>query len=127
MSFSGSLQHKLSSDHLVEVANAFTGDLRTSVEFTIADSVTDQLVNFTADVSLIKAIIILSTQDVTLKTNDSGAPAETIVLLADNPLVWYEGSYYTNLLATDITKSYFSNASGSTATVKILMIMDSTP
>lgn len=128
MSFSASLLQKLSSSSDdVSQSQAFSGDAKTVREVTVADSASDYLVNFALDVSGIKAIVILSDQDVTMETNDGTTPDETINLLAGNPYLWYTGSYFTNLLATDITALYFSNSSGAAATVKILVIHDSTP
>lgn len=94
----------------------------------IADSVTDQLLEITLNVSEIKAIIIVSDQDVTLETNAVDATGgNTLALLANEPYVWYDTSLFTNLLTLDITKIYLTNASGSAATVEIEVVYDPTP
>ncbi len=105
----------------------FTADAKDQRKITVADSATDFLVTIGIDVSLIKAIIIVSDQDVLMETNSGSTPDDTISLLADNPYIWYTGSYFTNLLATDVTALYFTNSSGAVATVEILVIYDSTP
>jgi len=107
--------------------NAHTASQSISIEETVADSTTDFQVNVAIDVSTIKAIIINSTQNVTLETNSGGAPAETIALLANVPLMWDENSYYANLLGTDIVALFFTNASGGVATVNIECVYDATP
>lgn len=128
MSFTANLTHKLAvSGGEVSKTQTFSGDGKTQRQVVVADSATDFLVTIAIDVSHIKAIMIVSDQDITMETNDGTTPDETINLLADNPLVWYEGSYYANLLASDITALYFSNSSGAVATVDILVIHDSTP
>jgi hypothetical protein len=43
---------------------------------------------FTLDVSAAKSILLLSTKDVTLKTNSSGSPAATVSLTANVPKIW---------------------------------------
>ena len=84
-----------------------------------------ELVNL--NVSEIKAIIITADQAILLETHDSGTPADTISLVAGKAYVWYTGSYFTNKLATDITKIYLTNASGSAATVEMEAVYDPTP
>ncbi|KKN53084.1 hypothetical protein LCGC14_0605960 [marine sediment metagenome] len=130
MSFIADLVQKLTESG-GEVAPAttptFTGDGKDNLDVSVADSSTDYLVNFALDVSLIQAIIIVSDKDVTMETNDGTTPADTINLLANNPYIWYTGSYFTNLLTTDITGLYFTNSSGGVANVKLLVIKDTTP
>ena len=111
----------------VSQSKSYSADARHSFTIPIADSVTDQLFEITLNVSEIKAIIITADQAILLETNDSGTPADTISLVANKPYVWYTGSYFTNKLATDITKIYLTNASGSAATVEMEAVYDPTP
>ncbi len=127
MSFVANLLQKLASGNEVSETQTFSSDSRTERSVSVANSETDYLVAFSLDVSGIQVIIITSDQDITMETNSGGAADETINLLANNPYIWYTGSYYTNLLATDITALYFTNSSGETATVDILVVHDSTP
>ena len=128
MAFTHAMTHTLvSAGAKVQANESFTGDAKQSFEFTVADSVTDQFLEIDIDVSAIKNIVITSDKAITLETNSSSAADETIVLVANRPLLWNAGSYYTNLLATDITAMYFTNASGATATVKIEVLTDPTP
>lgn len=108
---------------------SFSGTGETNiVDTTIADSVTDQLETISIDVSLIQSIYIHSTQAITLETNAIDATGgNTLLLLANDPYVWYTGSLFTNLLTEDITKIYLTNASGSTATFNLRCVYDSTP
>lgn len=108
-------------------SNSYSAESRVSQEVAVADSATDFEVEIEIDVSRLAAYMIVSDQDVTMETNSGSAADETINLLANKPLVWAAGSYYTNLLATDITSLFFTNASGAEATVKIEAIYDVTP
>lgn len=130
MSFTADLLQKLTvSGGEVTPATipTFSGDAKDQREITVTNDLTDFQVVIGIDVSAIQAIIIVSDQNVTMETNDGLSPNDTINLLADNPYIWYTGSYFTNLLTTDITDLYFTNSSGETATVKLLVIYDSTP
>lgn len=112
----------------VSNSQTFTGTGEANiVSTTVADSVTDQLEVISIDVSEIQSIYINSTQDITLETNDSGTPVDTISLRANEPYIWYVNSYFTNILDTDVTAIYLTNASGSSATFNLRCVYDSTP
>ena len=66
----------------------------------------------------ITSLYLLSTQDVTLKTNSSGAPTDTIELKANRAYWWDVNAYNDCLLTGDITANVFAtNASGGTAII----------
>jgi hypothetical protein len=69
------------------------------------------------DVSALVAWYVVSDQDVTLKTNSSGAPDETIALTAGQAKIW-NTDRGTNPLATDITELFFQNAGDDDANIK---------
>ena len=106
---------------------AKTGSSETSLSESVATGQTAFLINVAIDVSEVKALFIVSDQDVTVKTNSSGAPDNTISLLANRPLSWDPNSYFANLLTVDVTKIYVANASGSAATLQIYVLQDATP
>lgn len=79
------------------------------------------------DVSALKSLFVVSDQNVTMKSNSSGAPDDTLTLLANQPLVWYSGSYYPCPLTVDVVKFYVANASGAEADIYIFALIDPTP
>lgn len=108
-------------------SKAYSGGGRSTLDTTVADSVSDQLAVISIDVSVIQSIIILSTQNLTLETNSGGSPIDTIALKANVPYVWNTDQYFTNTLDTDVTAMYLTNASGSSADFKLECIYDDTP
>lgn len=93
----------------------------------IAGSATTQLM-VTLDVSAVTGFAIVSTVDATLKTNDTGTPAHTLALRANEPYHWHTNSYDTFKLATtDITSMYFVVAGATAGTVSIEAVYDVTP
>jgi len=107
---------------------SYTGTLSVTVDGeTVADSQTDQLLVMSLDVSAVKSFWMVSDQALTVETNDGTTPADTIVLVANVPYVWCTDSYDTFLLGTDVTALYLTNASGSTATLKIEAVVDPSP
>lgn len=128
MSFTHTLEEKIStSGNTVQTSNAFSGDGQVSLEVSVPDSETDMLVDLALNVSEIKSVFITSDQDLTLETNDGSTPDDTLSLVADVPYVWHENSYFSNLLTTDITALYLTNASGATANFKLEAVYDATP
>ncbi len=107
---------------------SYTDSAQIAIDESVADSVTDQLIALVLDVSEIAAILLISDQDVTLEFCNSGTGTPTMALKANKPYVWHTDSPYTNLLNVDITPGvYVTNASGSTAAIKIRALYDSTP
>jgi hypothetical protein len=81
---------------------------------TDAAHATTREVDVNVDVSQIVSFFIYSDKDVTLKSNSTGAPAQTIALDAKKMLDWRSDDVAANPLTVDITKLFFVNA-GSTA------------
>lgn len=112
-------------------SNQYSGSGEVNITETVADSITDKEVALVLDVSEIKSIYIVSDQDLTLETNNAGAPVDTIALLAGVPYIWNTDSYPSASeppeLNADITALFLTNASGSTATFELRCIVDVTP
>ena len=106
--------------------NTATGSSVISLSETIAGSATTQI-SVAIDVSALKAIAIKSTVATTLKTNSSGSPDDTIVLVADQPYVWFTGDYNASLLTVDITSIFFVVAGATAGTLTIEGVQDATP
>ena len=99
------------------------------VSESIPDSSTDLSVNWTADVSEIKSLLIVSDYAITVETNSGASPANTITLVAGEPVIWTAGMPGAPAcpLTTDVTGLFITNASGSAALLTIKMIQDPTP
>lgn len=96
------------------------------IEEEIAASASNVLVAAEIDVSQVKGFLFLADKDVTLKTNSSSSPANTLNLKANEPQTWNEKSGLVNPLTTDVTALYFTNAAASPATVQVIVIYDPT-
>lgn len=110
-----------------EEINTFTDAAQILIDEAIPDSSTDLLIALVLDVSEIAAVFIVSDQALTLEFNNSTTGVPQIDLVAGVPYIWHANSYFTNLLTTDITALYATNASGSTANLKFRVVYDSTP
>lgn len=106
-----------------------TDALVVNFDHTIADSVTDDDVVVAVDVSQLKSLYVVSTQDVTMEWNDGSGTQGSIALKAGAPLIWIstDGYYGNPLGATDVSTLYFTNASGASADITFRALVDPTP
>lgn len=128
MSFSHIISQAVSvGGDAITKAQTLTSTSRISVSESIATAQTDFNITVAIDVSAVKSFYMVSDKAVTVETNDGSAPDDTIVLVADIPYIWTTNSYDTFLLTADVTSLKITNASGSTATLKIEAIIDASP
>jgi hypothetical protein len=70
----------------------------------------------------IRSVYLLASVAMTIKTNSSGSPQETLVLAAGQPVIWQYGSGATCPFAVtaNITKFYVTNTTAGTLDARIL-------
>jgi hypothetical protein len=109
-------------------SRTFTGSGVLAVDETIANGASNVQVAFAVTLTLIKAIAIKASRAVTIKTNDSTTPDDTITLAAGQALFWGNDEDTGRLPFTvDVTALYVSNASGAAADLDIQCLVDATP
>lgn len=110
------------------VVNTFTGDHEEGFDEAIAQNTTNQLVAVSVDVSRIRACMIYSDKAITLKTNSSSSPADTITLTAGQLRQWNTAHSESCFFTTDITAFYLTTgAIGTTAAnFKVRFLIDNT-
>jgi hypothetical protein len=112
---------------ITNTTDTYTADGESQYDGTIATGVTHGEIDIAVDVSAIKSMVMYSTQALTVKTNSTSAPDDTISLAASKQLVWTIDRLEACPLTADVTKFYVTNASGSSATVKFRFLVDVTP
>lgn len=85
---------------------------------------TTQEVDLTFAFAKLQAFYLTSDKAVTLKTNSSGSPDETIALVANVPQFYPGGA---NLFGHDVTKIFVVNGVGAVANVEMYFALDTTP
>src|SRR5690242_5998056 len=83
-----------------------------SLEDSVANGQTNKEFVLALDVSQLKGLFIWADGAITVKTNSSGSPADTLSVPANIPYVWCEGMLGTLLITADVTKIFITNASG---------------
>lgn len=107
----GSDTHSTTKSHTVESLIKF--------EESIADEVVHQEIGIAIDVSALQVCSITSDQAITIKTNSSSVPQETIAVAAGQQYLFQAGD--AALFSDDVTAFFVSNASGAVATLKVMV------
>lgn len=96
-----------------------TGGTRSALDIAVPASATNVHAVLSVDVSQVISFLMFSTQAITIKTNNSGAPDQTFTLAAGKGFTWNAARADPNPLTIDITDFYFTNAGASDATVNL--------
>ena len=110
----------------VSIPFSVTADEENDFAFQVTAAATNEQHIFGCTSAKLQQIIIESDQAMTLKTNSSGSPQDTIVLVAGIPFVWTAGCGMAYPFAGAVTTGYFTNGSSTlNANVKINMMSNS--
>lgn len=97
------------------------------IDATVPGNSTDEEVSVAFPVAGVKALALQSTVAMTIKTNDSAEPDNTLVLKPGVQYAWDEDSYDDLKFTEDVTK-FFVTVPGATAGVlSVRCLYDSTP
>ncbi len=123
--------------HSIEIVHKGSPEIRTVVDKTaslateLSEAVpansTDLALTLNVDISELKMLYIHSDKTLKLETNDAATPADTINLVADEPLVWWVGCGHANPLTADVTAIYATELAGVVANLTIRVLEDATP
>jgi hypothetical protein len=110
-----------------QVTNLNTITAQTSVKMAevVADTVLNKMLSLAVVLTELKVFTMQATVDMTVYTNDAGtgAPQETFVLLAGQPVI-FETGVDTAIFAGDLTALYVSNTSGASGQLNVMVGVD---
>lgn len=111
--------------NVVESTRTITNPpLATEYDSPVAANQTNlQLEPFAVDVSDLLLWVIMSDQDLTIKTNSSSVPDDTITVKAGVPIIWDSESGAANPLTADVTDLFITNTTA-ISRLYILAVMD---
>lgn len=101
-----------------------SGTVGTDVDVTVAASTSDQAYPLAIDISELESIYLYADGALTLETNSSSSPQETITFAANQPLVWYNGMpgiAVGDIFGGDVTSVFLTNGTGSTVRLRGLV------
>lgn len=113
-----------SSGNSLTYTEPITDDSEFNLSVQVAATSTNVEVDWAITVANLKSIAITCDLALTIKTNSTGSPQETITLIAGQVLVWTlqtDGSGHVPF-AGDVTKLYVSNAGSTIANFNIRAI-----
>jgi hypothetical protein len=97
-------------------------EVENNVSVSVPASTTNQQAALAFTVADVEMVYMISDVTVTLKTNSSGSPQETITLTAAKPVIWYTGCGLTIPFAGNVTTIYLTNATAGAAAVNIRIL-----
>ena len=87
-----------------------------NLDFVLAASTTNQQMNLAFKIALLQSIFISSDQNITMKTNSTTTPGNTITITGGDPFL---STGAANPFAADVTTVYFTNAGATAANVSV--------
>ena len=107
----------------ISATSTYTGTAEVGFDGTVA--ATTDLVE--VDIAWLHAnvhsLLIYSSQALTIKTNNSGSPVQTLVLTAGQAIAWGTDHLEANPVTADVTKLFLSNDTANVAIVKIRVLI----
>lgn len=98
----------------------FTGTEELNFGFPLAGNTTNQQQPLAFTKSLLQSIFIYSDEeDITIKTNSSSAPQDTLTIKAGEPFAWDINCGLPNPFAGNVTTAFFTNAESAATNVSV--------
>jgi len=128
MAFSKRLKYSFLGDgESFEYETVYSGGLAVRVQEPIAGSSTNVELKVPLLLAGLQCLVISAGVGMTIKTNSSGAPDDTLVLVANVPYVWRIDGGVANLITHDITSLFVTVAGSVAGELRIEAIADPTP
>jgi hypothetical protein len=102
--------------------STFTGDAEIDLDSVVPLSTTNKEFDIQFTKTDVVSMIMFSDKAVTLKTNSSGSPSDTISLAANMPLVWHTDSPTAIPIVGNVTKIFVTNSGSTNAAIKIRVL-----
>ncbi len=88
----------------------YTADDQNNLSTVVPPHTTNFLSSFNITLSALRSMCMISDESLTVKTNSSSAPQETISLVAGKPLTWDTDESYPEPFAGNVTALYLTNS-----------------
>lgn len=113
------------TDEKVKTSVVAEGEINIDVD--VPDGSTDFEIAFAVTRDALLSLFIIADGTLTLKTNDSGAPDDTLSLTAQQIIAWNSHSLGSDPFAEDVTVLFATNAGDAPVNLKIFAAVDATP
>jgi len=121
------ITYKSDAGTITSTTETFTGDGEANYDGVIPGGTTNAEVDVAAAHANILSMVLFSNVATTIKVNSSSAPDDTINLPAGGQVVWNTNHPEACPFTVDVTKLFITNGGAGAATVKVRILLDSTP
>lgn len=111
--------YSVNGSPVIAATSPQTGDEEVDLDVAVPASVTNQEYDIGWTETALKSVLLYSDSAVTIKTNSSGTPQDTIALAAGQAIAWQFGDPGTAPFAGTVTKLFITNGNTSLANVKV--------
>lgn len=101
----------------------YTDSTEINITETIPISTTNQPITIAFPHAAMVALNISANTPLTIKTNSTGSPGNTLSVGASLPLIWTADMNGTNPITVDVTELFVSNASATVAATLIINVL----
>lgn len=117
------ITYRTDAGTIANVSLPFTGNWEgVDLDVTINAGATNVEYDAVVTIAQVQSLLMFSDQAVTLKTNSSGSPQDTINIKAGVPIAWNINSFHSIPFAGNVTKLFFTNSGGSPAHVNFRVL-----
>ncbi len=106
--------------------DTFVADTRLYGDYPIAPATVNQEITIAFTAASIEGLALFADGVLTIKTNSTATPDDTITTIANRPVIIRKNVWPTTTFAAAVTKFYVSNATGATVTLKVRGLKDGT-
>lgn len=106
------------------VVASYTGDVQIELDDDVAATTTNKEFDVAITIANIKSVCITCDKAVTIKTNSTSSPQETIVLTAGKAIIWAFDHTEAGPFLGNITKFYVTNAGSAIARFRVSALLN---
>ncbi len=121
--------YRTAAGTISSTTDSYNGEAEVNLEATIAGNANNAEYDIAFDPAVVKSMVLFSNRAVTIRTNNSAAPIDTIVLAANKAVIWNtdktEVIPFNN--ATPIDKFFITGDGNNNAALKAYFLCDPTP
>lgn len=118
------ITYKNDAGTITSTTNTYTGNAEINYEAVIPVSTTNQAVTIDFTRAHIVSFVLYASNPVTIKTNSTTTPGNTIALAAKQQIVWATDHVEADPFTVDVTEIFITNASATlTAQVEIRVLL----
>ena len=119
--------YKSDAGTITSTVETFQGDGEADYDGVIPANSTNVEIDIVVPVAKIRSMVLFCAVAMTIKTNSSSAPDDTIPIAAGTQIVWNTNHSEPCPLTVDVTKFFVTNAGSSEGAFKFRALLDETP